>query len=208
MSSTFWTGKWGRGLIDICDQLANLALPTYPLIQLKFLVELVNKIFPSLYCWRPWTFPVSCTINLILQLKRIMPDRPFTIVELHNPSFGIPELHKIRRSPDREALKLRKGLSGDATVSALCSIFGTQKSKPRTQETINCSSFPFPFLELEISRSFYLQVVLIFGQNLMTWKREDLLLLGFVIWMNVYWLQTSLNSDTGGYFFSFLLLAS
>ena len=34
------------------------------------------------------------------------PTNPFTILELQNPSHDIPELHKIRRSPDREALKL------------------------------------------------------------------------------------------------------
>ena len=29
----------------------------------------------------------------------------FTIVKLKNPWYGVPELHKIRRSPDFEALK-------------------------------------------------------------------------------------------------------
>ena len=42
------------------------------------------------------------------------PTSPFTIVELLNPSHYVPELHKIRRSPDREALKLGKGSSGMA----------------------------------------------------------------------------------------------
>ena len=40
------------------------------------------------------------------------PTNPFTILELQNPSHDIPELHKIRWSPDLEALKLWKGSSG------------------------------------------------------------------------------------------------
>ena len=40
------------------------------------------------------------------------PTDPFTILELQNPSHDVPELRKSRRSPDLEALKLRKGWSG------------------------------------------------------------------------------------------------
>ena len=36
---------------------------------------------------------------------------PFTILELPSPSQDVPELHKIRLSPDHEALKLGKGSS-------------------------------------------------------------------------------------------------
>ena len=39
---------------------------------------------------------------------RIFPTKPFTNLKLQNPA----ELHKTRRSPDLEALKLRKGSSG------------------------------------------------------------------------------------------------
>ena len=39
----------------------------------------------------------------------------FTILELKSPSHDVPELPKIRRSPDREALKLWKGPSGRVT---------------------------------------------------------------------------------------------
>ena len=42
----------------------------------------------------------------------VHPTDPFTILELHNPSYDVPEQHKIRRSPDFEAVKLWKCLSG------------------------------------------------------------------------------------------------
>ena len=44
--------------------------------------------------------------------RSTFPTSPSTISELQNPLHYIPELHKIRRSPDLEALKLWKGLSG------------------------------------------------------------------------------------------------
>ena len=34
------------------------------------------------------------------------PTNPFTVLELPGPSSDVPEIHKIRRSPDREAMKL------------------------------------------------------------------------------------------------------
>ena len=34
------------------------------------------------------------------------PTNPFTILEHQNPSHDVPELHKIRRSPDLKALKV------------------------------------------------------------------------------------------------------
>ena len=40
------------------------------------------------------------------------PTSPFTILKLQNPWLDVPELHKIRRSPDLDALKLWKGSSG------------------------------------------------------------------------------------------------
>ena len=42
----------------------------------------------------------------------VFPNDPFTISELHNPLYNIPELHTIFCSPDPEALKLFKGRSG------------------------------------------------------------------------------------------------
>ena len=33
------------------------------------------------------------------------PTDPFTNLELQNPSHGVAKLHKIRRSPDLDALK-------------------------------------------------------------------------------------------------------
>ena len=35
-----------------------------------------------------------------------LPTNPFTIMELQNPSHVVPELNRIRRSPDLEAQKL------------------------------------------------------------------------------------------------------
>ena len=35
-----------------------------------------------------------------------IPTYPFTILEPQNPSHDAPELHKIRQSPDLEALKV------------------------------------------------------------------------------------------------------
>ena len=51
------------------------------------------------------------------------PTNPFTILELLHPSHDVSELHKIRRSPDLEALQLWKSTSGSAVLSFLfCSI--------------------------------------------------------------------------------------
>ena len=38
--------------------------------------------------------------------KNYLPHEPFHNLELQKPSPDVPELHKIRRSPDHEALKL------------------------------------------------------------------------------------------------------
>ena len=46
------------------------------------------------------------------RFQRIPPTDPFTILEFQNPSKDVPEVHKIRQSPDREALKLWKDRSG------------------------------------------------------------------------------------------------
>ena len=40
------------------------------------------------------------------------PTSPFTIVELKNPSYDVPELHRIRRSTDSENWWLREDSSG------------------------------------------------------------------------------------------------
>ena len=42
----------------------------------------------------------------------LYPTDPFTGSELQNPSHDVLEIHIVRRSPVREALKLRKGRSG------------------------------------------------------------------------------------------------
>ena len=41
-----------------------------------------------------------------------LPTRLFTILELYNPSHEVPEVNKVRRSTDLEALVLGKGSSG------------------------------------------------------------------------------------------------
>ena len=64
--------------------------------------------------------PLSPTLNSLISdrtfhnLKAKYPTNPFTISKLQNSSHDVPELHKIRRSPDLEALKLGKGSSGIA----------------------------------------------------------------------------------------------
>ena len=45
-------------------------------------------------------------------LKSKLPDGSFHSVEFHYPSHDVPELHRNPRSPDPEALELRKGSSG------------------------------------------------------------------------------------------------
>ena len=47
-----------------------------------------------------------------LQTQHSFPTNPFPILELQSPSHDVPELHKIRWSPDLEALNLWKGSSG------------------------------------------------------------------------------------------------
>ena len=47
------------------------------------------------------------------------PTNPFTILELQNPWHDVPQLHKMRRSPDLQALKLWKGSSGSSSDSNL-----------------------------------------------------------------------------------------
>ena len=53
-------------------------------------------------------FPSCCNLCQFLYSVVMVPANLFTISELQNPSLDIPELHKIRRSPDLEALKLWK----------------------------------------------------------------------------------------------------
>ena len=40
------------------------------------------------------------------------PTDPSTVLKLQNPSHGVPEPHKIRRSPDLAALEFQQGRSG------------------------------------------------------------------------------------------------
>ena len=64
-----------------------------------------------------WTWiSTSAAINLSLSDS---PTNPFKILELPNPSHDVPELHRIRRSPDLEAPKLWKGSSGNALSPSL-----------------------------------------------------------------------------------------
>ena len=45
------------------------------------------------------------------------PTELFTNWELQNPPQDVPELNKIRQSPDRKAKKMRKGRSGNQETS-------------------------------------------------------------------------------------------
>ena len=54
----------------------------------------------------------------------LYPTNFFTTLELQNPSHDVSELHKIRQSPDLEALKLWKGSSGSKALFFIyCSLW-------------------------------------------------------------------------------------
>ena len=57
------------------------------------------------------SFRYVCVCELFDSVSK-HPTDPFTILEFQNPPPVVPELHKIRQSPDLEALKLWKGRSG------------------------------------------------------------------------------------------------
>ena len=59
-----------------------------------------------------WYFILSFPIQAISRRLRKDPTDLFTILELQYLSHDVPELHKIRRSPDRKALEMWKGQSG------------------------------------------------------------------------------------------------
>ena len=54
--------------------------------------------------------PVEIFLDIFIVSEGSRPSKcptdPFTILGLQNPSYDVSELRKIRRSPDREALKL------------------------------------------------------------------------------------------------------
>ena len=54
-----------------------------------------------------------------LKMGKGSPTNPFTILELLNPSSGVPELYKIRRSTDLKAFTLGKGSSGRQVVNVI-----------------------------------------------------------------------------------------
>ena len=69
---------------------------------------------------------------------QLFPTKLFTILELQNPSLDIPELQKIRPSPDLEAPKLWKGLSGcssslEQSQAECVQTTKAQFSQPRNQ---------------------------------------------------------------------------
>ena len=62
-------------------------------------------------------------------LKRT-PTNLFTVFELQNQSHDVPELHKIRKSPNHEALKMLQSSSGCASVRVSGrKIFGKSDTK-------------------------------------------------------------------------------
>ena len=65
----------------------------------------------------PWLKPGFKKKDLgeVSEKAEFSPTDPFTTLELQNPSHDVPE---IRRSPDVEVQKLRKGRSGGESQSA------------------------------------------------------------------------------------------
>ena len=52
--------------------------------------------------------------KMLIAEEKNYPTDPFTIMRLRNPSYYVPELNEVRRSPDPKALKLWKGRSGSS----------------------------------------------------------------------------------------------
>ena len=69
-------------------------IPTFQHSTATDLGILWHVFLPAFGCW--------------IESSYTRPTDPFTILELQNPSYGVPELHKMIQSPDREALKLSK----------------------------------------------------------------------------------------------------
>ena len=57
--------------------------------------------------------------------KSVHPDEPFLNFKLGNPPHDGPKPHKICRSPELEALNLRKGSSGHSSVSVRLSVWSS-----------------------------------------------------------------------------------
>lgn len=93
--------------VGIFSRLFNLCLAVAMCIAVdarrshrrKITYSFVGRFMPASYEYKPgmsYSRPTLSQLNL----------------ELQNPSLDVPELHKICRSPDLEALKLYKGRSG------------------------------------------------------------------------------------------------
>ena len=78
--------KWTDLEAQICDWFSQGGGPTRPFTILEPQNPSIGKFYLVEECRAP--------------------TNPFTILELQNPSRDVPELHKIRGSPDLEALKL------------------------------------------------------------------------------------------------------
>ena len=85
----------------------------------NFKIAKLFSLFPVIFKVRNCYSPMICErfnrvhIEMpVLESVLKSPTSPFTILELQNPSDDVPELHKISRSPDLEALKLWKCSSG------------------------------------------------------------------------------------------------
>ena len=62
------------------------------------------------------------TLPTMFAFARYNPAGPFATFKLQNPSRDVPELHKICRSPDLNASKLRKGRPGSTPKTPITSI--------------------------------------------------------------------------------------
>ena len=81
------------------------------------------------------------------------PTLPFTIKELQNPSFDVPELDEIRRSTDCEALKLWKGRSGMDLRNLRLSKLGNDRSGNKWLTKGKSSTRPNVFVAWKKRRS-------------------------------------------------------
>ena len=79
------------------------------------LLKLYLRIFGIVIVWN-WILSAIMWLNKVKCRTRLStyhsPTDLFTTFKLQNPPHGVPELHKILRSPDFEALKLWKDRAG------------------------------------------------------------------------------------------------
>ena len=88
---------WWRSFVHFLPLLSPMShISFFPVEAASF--QLISKI------------PVEIFLDIFIVSEGSRPSKcptdPSTILGLQNPSYDVSELRKIRRSPDREALKL------------------------------------------------------------------------------------------------------